>query len=66
MSVFFFFFFFLFLWQVKISMEYPLRPPLFGLSLYSAAENHDENNGSERYNELRAMEAEVSKQCLME
>jgi THO complex subunit 5 len=47
-------------------MEYPLRPPLFGLSLYSAAENHDENNGSERYNELRAMEAEVSKQCLLE
>lgn len=46
--------------KVKISMEYPLRPPLFGLSLYSAAENHDENNGSERYNELRAMEAEVN------
>ncbi|KAM7272257.1 hypothetical protein ACFE04_026920 [Oxalis oulophora] len=40
--------------KIKISMEYPLRPPLFTLSL------HGERDDSERYNELRAMEAEVN------
>ncbi|KAK7310850.1 hypothetical protein RJT34_08611 [Clitoria ternatea] len=44
--------------KIKISMEYPLRPPLFVLSL--PGENHDESDGLEWYNELRAMEAEVN------
>lgn len=42
------------IWQVKISTEYPLRPPLFTLSLLS-----DGPQSFEWYNELRAMEAEV-------
>lgn len=47
--------------NVKISMEYPLRPPHFRLSLYvSHGENYSEVDGAERYNELRAMEAEVN------
>ncbi|XP_065881136.1 THO complex subunit 5B-like [Euphorbia lathyris] len=46
--------------KIKISMEYPLRPPLFALSLHSTGENHDETVGSEYCNELRAMEAEVN------
>ncbi|KAL2504238.1 THO complex subunit 5B [Abeliophyllum distichum] len=47
--------------NVKISMEYPLRPPYFRLSLYtSRGENYSEADGSEWYNELRAMEAEVN------
>ena len=43
-------------------MDYPLRPPLFALSIscISSGENHDET-GLEWYNELRAMEAAVSK-----
>lgn len=42
-------------------MEYPLRPPFFALSLCSiSGDNHKESNDSECYNELRAMEAEVS------
>lgn len=42
-------------------MEYPLRPPHFRLSLYAShGENYSEAVGAERYNELRAMEAEVS------
>lgn len=39
--------------QVKISIEYPLRPPLFQLKL-----SGDDRQGS-WHNELRAMEAEV-------
>ncbi|KAK7351642.1 hypothetical protein VNO77_11235 [Canavalia gladiata] len=48
--------------KIKISMEYPLRPPLFSLTLrhISSGENHDENGGLVWYNELRAMEAEVN------
>ncbi|XP_020218905.1 THO complex subunit 5B [Cajanus cajan] len=47
--------------KIKISMEYPLRPPLFALSIccISSGENHD-GTGLEWYNELRAMEAEVN------
>lgn len=43
-------------------MEYPLRPSLFALSLryIPSGGNHFENDGLEWYNELRAMEAEVS------
>jgi hypothetical protein len=40
--------------QIKISMEYPLRPPLFRLQLIS------ENTVALKWhNDLRAMEAEV-------
>ncbi|XP_057428518.1 THO complex subunit 5A [Lotus japonicus] len=48
--------------KIKVSMEYPLRPPLFALSLccIPSGEKHDENDGLEWYNELRAMEAEVN------
>jgi len=48
--------------KIKISMEYPLRPPYFALSLSSAllGENLSDSDGSEWYNELRAMEAEVN------
>ncbi|KAL0314857.1 UNVERIFIED_CONTAM: THO complex subunitB [Sesamum angustifolium] len=48
--------------KIKISTEYPLRPPHFGLSLYSSSqgENYYVSNGSGWYNELRAMEAEVN------
>ncbi|KAK7283290.1 hypothetical protein RIF29_12711 [Crotalaria pallida] len=48
--------------KIKISMEYPLRPPLFALSLccVSSGEHHHEKDGLEWYNELRAMEAEVN------
>lgn len=51
-----------FLWQIKISKEYPLRPPLFTLSLYEAiqSENYSKVDSSVWYNELRSMEAEVS------
>lgn len=43
-------------------MEYPLRPPLFALSLRSVSseKKHQENDDLEWYNELSAMEAEVS------
>lgn len=42
-------------------MEYPLRPPLVAISLYtvSPVESDSEIEGLEWYNELRAMEAEV-------
>ncbi|XP_042487100.1 THO complex subunit 5B [Macadamia integrifolia] len=48
--------------KVKISMEYPLRPPVFTLGLYGAlpGESSYERNDSEWFNELRAMEAEVN------
>ncbi|KAJ4966665.1 hypothetical protein NE237_018514 [Protea cynaroides] len=48
--------------QVKISMEYPLRPPVFTLGLYSAlsGESSYERNDSEWFNELRAIEAEIN------
>lgn len=52
-------------------MEYPLRPPLFNLSLFITQDENSsgargsgsascEIDGIEWYNELRAMEAEVS------
>lgn len=55
-------------------MEYPLRPPLFSLSLLtsSAEDGDDSGNGSTYgpmrfiwFNELRAMEAEVSFLCFL-
>ncbi|XVE55890.1 hypothetical protein DITRI_Ditri03aG0193500 [Diplodiscus trichospermus] len=47
--------------KVKISMEYPLRPPLFAVNLYSSsAENSSEDDYYEWHNEVRAMEAEVN------
>lgn len=48
--------------KIKISMEYPLRPPLFALSFCGrpSGEYHIENDGLEWYNELRAIEAEVN------
>lgn len=47
--------------QIKISMEYPLRPLFFALSLCTISrENHKESDESECYNELCALEAEVS------
>ncbi|CAA7041652.1 unnamed protein product [Microthlaspi erraticum] len=48
--------------KVLISMEYPLRPPLFSLSLHasSSSGNDKGTNESDHYNELRAMEAEVN------
>ncbi|XP_022982205.1 THO complex subunit 5B [Cucurbita maxima] len=48
--------------KIKISMEYPLRPPFFTLNLYTinSEENRDESDDSDWYNELRAMEAEVN------
>ncbi|KAA8528530.1 hypothetical protein F0562_035885 [Nyssa sinensis] len=48
--------------KIKISMEYPLRPPHFSVNLYTASvgENHSESDVSPWYNELRAMEAEVN------
>ncbi|XWS25605.1 hypothetical protein CRYUN_Cryun27aG0082200 [Craigia yunnanensis] len=45
---------------VKISMECPIRPPLFTVNLYSSGENSSENDYSEWHNEVRAMEAEVN------
>nr|CAB3448016.1 unnamed protein product [Digitaria exilis] len=41
--------------KVKISMEYPLRPPLFGLRLLS-----DKSETLKWHNDLRAMESEVN------
>lgn len=43
--------------QIKISMEYPLRPPLFRLQLVS-----EKTEDLKWHNDLRAMEAEV---CIM-
>ncbi|CAH2046880.1 unnamed protein product [Thlaspi arvense] len=45
--------------KVKISMEYPLRPPLFSLSLHASGSDNGTNE-RDFYNELRAMEAEVN------
>nr|XP_043636399.1 THO complex subunit 5B-like [Erigeron canadensis] len=52
--------------KVTVSMEYPLRPPLFTLNLFRAATAETES-GTEAYewfNELRAMEAEVNIQVI--
>lgn len=48
--------------KIKISKEYPLRPPLFTLSLYEAiqTESYSKVDTSVWYNELRSMEAEVN------
>ncbi|KZV54577.1 THO complex subunit 5 [Dorcoceras hygrometricum] len=48
--------------KIKISAEYPLRPPHFELSLRSSSrgENYSKSNDSMWSNELRAMEAEVN------
>ncbi|CAL1410759.1 unnamed protein product [Linum trigynum] len=47
--------------KIKISMEYPLRPPLFSVSLLTSEGSQDEgDNRSRSYNELRAIEAEVN------
>lgn len=55
------------LWQIKISMEYPLRPPFFTLNLYTmnSEEKLDESEDSNWYNELRAMEAEVRRKFIL-
>ncbi|CAH8346905.1 unnamed protein product [Eruca vesicaria subsp. sativa] len=45
---------------VQISMEYPLRPPFFSLSLHTSSGNDNGTSESDHYNELRAMEAEVN------
>ena len=54
------------LWQVKISKEYPVRPPLFSLNLYypTSGEVAPEDVASDWYNDLRAMEAEVRHRSL--
>ncbi|KAD6119128.1 hypothetical protein E3N88_10399 [Mikania micrantha] len=48
--------------KITISMEYPIRPPLFTLNLFKAAgaETGSETEANEWFNELRAMEAEVN------
>ncbi|KAL4334587.1 hypothetical protein GQ457_07G025480 [Hibiscus cannabinus] len=47
--------------KIKISMEYPLRPPLFTVNLYSSpGESSSEKDYSGWHNEVRAMEAEVN------
>lgn len=48
--------------KVTVSMEYPLRPPLFTLNLFRAAtiETELETEAYDWFNELRAMEAEVN------
>ncbi|XP_057974037.1 THO complex subunit 5A isoform X2 [Malania oleifera] len=48
--------------KIRISMEYPLRPPLFALKLaaFSSVESNSDGDDSKWYNELRAMEAEVN------
>lgn len=45
-------------------MEYPLRPPLFSLSLCSASSGGNGKDIFEWYNELRYMEAEVRMRIL--
>ncbi|KAF8107749.1 hypothetical protein N665_0117s0021 [Sinapis alba] len=45
---------------VQVSMEYPLRPPFFSLSLHTSSGNDNGKSESDHYNELRAMEAEVN------
>lgn len=48
--------------KIKISMEYPVRPPLFSLNLLSQSSDGKSSSfdQNEWYNELRAMEAEVN------
>lgn len=47
--------------KIKISTEYPLRPPLFAVSLENTAGVHEHGDDySEWFNELRAMEGEVN------
>ncbi|KAJ0024237.1 hypothetical protein Pint_08767 [Pistacia integerrima] len=47
--------------KIMISMEYPLRPPLFALSLDTIlGEDQSDSDGHEWFNELRAMEGEVN------
>lgn len=48
--------------KIRISIEYPLRPPIFRLSLHSQSPdgNSSSIDHSVWYNELRAMEAEVN------
>lgn len=46
--------------QVEISVEHPLRPPRFSLSLVVGSSPADQRSSAEWFNELRAMEAEVS------
>ncbi|CAN4122668.1 unnamed protein product [Withania somnifera] len=47
--------------KIKISKEYPLRPPFFTLSLYEAqTESYSKVDTSVWYNGLRSMEAEVN------
>ncbi|XP_057765659.1 THO complex subunit 5A isoform X2 [Salvia miltiorrhiza] len=48
--------------KIKISKEYPVRPPQFELGLYNCfqGKNKSETICSEFFNELSAMEAEVS------
>ncbi|KAL6521916.1 hypothetical protein OROMI_031793 [Orobanche minor] len=48
--------------KIKISLEYPLRPPHFGLSLYGClqGENDSGKKCPEFFNELCAMEAEIN------
>ncbi|KAI3807210.1 hypothetical protein L1987_23135 [Smallanthus sonchifolius] len=48
--------------KITVSMEYPLRPPLFTLNLLRAVgtETESEVEANEWFNELRAMEAEVN------
>ncbi|KAK9109212.1 hypothetical protein Sjap_017272 [Stephania japonica] len=48
--------------KIKISVEYPLRPPRFMLNLYSISPGgkSSESGICKSYNELRAMEAEVN------
>ncbi|GKV10237.1 hypothetical protein SLEP1_g21632 [Rubroshorea leprosula] len=47
--------------QVQISMEYPLRPPLFKVNLYSSpGEISSGNESPDWHNEVHAIEAEVN------
>lgn len=47
--------------KISISLEYPLRPPLFRLTLHSQSPGGNSSSGDHVwYNELRAMEAEVN------
>ncbi|KAL8518376.1 hypothetical protein ACS0TY_009673 [Phlomoides rotata] len=48
--------------KIKISLEYPLRPPQFELNLYNSfqGKSFSESVCSEFFNELTAMEAEVN------
>ncbi|KAI4375037.1 hypothetical protein MLD38_012955 [Melastoma candidum] len=50
--------------KIEISMEYPLRPPLFSLSLRTASSDGIGKDKFEWYNGLRNMEAEVNHHML--